>query len=222
LQKSRFPQPIQKTLVEAGTTKTVYRLDVPKGSTAFIWLAANNPMPPGSQAEWVVDGEPVEIPDLKIKCPITRQIASFEKPLKINPPIVAKKQVLWTVTSPVDYEYAVGLDGEIYIVTSPAQAIAHALTDALKATEKPSTTLKPLKINVTDKIFEVKPTTPWKGFSLINDGPNPVYIMVNEQIAEPEAPLNSGDNLDQDIETKVLYLLCDKGETASVRVYANR
>lgn len=222
LQKSRFPHPIQKALVEAGRTKIVYRLDVPKDSTAFIWLVANNPMPPGSQAEWIVDNELVDLPDLKIKQPITQQLASFEKPLRINPPIIAKKQVLWTATSPTPYTCVVGLDGEIYIASSTEQVIARALTEALKAAEKPSTILKPLKINVTDEVFEVKPTTPWKGFSIINDGPNPVYVMVNEQIAEPEAPLNIGDNLDQDILTNVLYLVCDKGETASVRVYGNR
>jgi len=133
LERSRFPQPIQKLLVEAGATKPVYRLDVPKGSVAFIWLVANNPMPVGASAEWIVDDELVELPDLKIKTPITRQLAPFEKPLKINPPIVAKKHVLWMVQSPVNYEYVVGLDGEIYTALLPEQVVARALTESLEA-----------------------------------------------------------------------------------------
>jgi len=120
-------------VVEAGSTKTVYRLDVPKGSVAFIWIVANNPMPAGSHAEWIVDGELVELPDLKIGTPITRQIAPLEKPLKINPPILAKKQVLWIVFSPVNYEYVVGLNGEIYTPFFSEHALARALTESLEA-----------------------------------------------------------------------------------------
>lgn len=120
-------------LVEAGATKPVYRLDVPQDSVAFIWIVANNPMPAGSHAEWIVDGERVNLPDLKIQMPLARQIAPFEKPLQIKPPIIAKKQVLWTVYSPVDYEYIVGLDGEIYTFTPPEQVIARALTASLEA-----------------------------------------------------------------------------------------
>jgi len=85
-------------------------------------------MPTGSHAEWIVDNELVELPDLKIQTPITSQIAPFEKPLRINPPIVAKKQVLWTVYSPVDYEYVVGLNGEIY-----TPVLAMAITESLEA-----------------------------------------------------------------------------------------
>jgi len=143
LEKSRFPQPIQKLMVEAGATKPVYRLDVPKGSVAFIGLVANNPMPAGSHAEWIVDDQLVDLPDLKIRMPITSQVAPFEKPLQIKPPIVAKKQVLWMVFSSVAYEYKVGLDGEIYTFMPPEAVIAHALTESLEAMS-----FKPKKLTV--------------------------------------------------------------------------
>lgn len=210
-------------LVEAGATKPVYRLDVPEGSVAFIWIVANNPMPAGSHAEWIVDDERVNLPDLKIQMPLARQIAPFEKPLQIKPPIIAKKQVLWIVYSPIDYEYIVGLDGEIYTYTPPEQVIAHAMAEALKAVgEKPATILEPLTINVTDKVLEVKSTEPWLGFSLFNDGPSPVYIMVNEEKADRQAPLNQHEKLDINILTRVLYLVCDKGQTTTVRIYPSR
>lgn len=88
---------------------------------------------------------------------------------------------------------------------------------------------KPLTIPVTDSITELSPlnisTMPWMAFTLYNDGPSPVFMMVNEEFIQDVTPLNSGENLTVDMKKRQIekiFLHCASGLTTSVRVFALR
>jgi len=89
--------------------------------------------------------------------------------------------------------------------------------------------VEPIELTVTDKISKITKnkyaTMPWISFDLFNDGPNPVYVVVNRNFVTRRAPLNSGESLTVDMKAPIIekiYLFCDKGNTASVRIYAKR
>jgi hypothetical protein len=76
---------------------------------------------------------------------------------------------------------------------------------------------------LTDLSRETIPSMPWMSFSLINDGPNSVNVVINDH-ATDKAPVKRGEVLDADLIAKgMVYrvmLYCERGETANVRVYA--
>ena len=63
----------------------------------------------------------------------------------------------------------------------------------------------------------------WTSCSLVNDGPGGVYVAVNEW-EQPTAPIPIGESIDIDLKQryaiKKIYLVCDAGETSTVRLYA--
>jgi hypothetical protein len=81
--------------------------------------------------------------------------------------------------------------------------------------------------NITDDITDLRhgtvPSMPWMSFSLINDGPNSVNVVINEKTME-KAPVRKGEILDADFLAKDkierIWIYCEKGQTASVRIYA--
>lgn len=65
------------------------------------------------------------------------------------------------------------------------------------------------------------PNTPWATAFCLNDGPNSVYITIND--VYPTTPIRiaegaSFDYIKADRRVEVLYYWCDPGNTASVRV----
>ena len=76
---------------------------------------------------------------------------------------------------------------------------------------------------LTDLSRETIPSMPWMSFSLINDGPNSVNVVINDR-ATDKAPVKRGEVLNADLLAKgMVYrvlLYCERGETANVRVYA--
>lgn len=79
---------------------------------------------------------------------------------------------------------------------------------------------------VTDELFDLRsettPSMPWMTFSLINDGPNSVNVIINNKTTA-KAPVKRGEVLDVDMEARDkihrVMLYCEKGETANVRIY---
>jgi len=63
----------------------------------------------------------------------------------------------------------------------------------------------------------------WTSCSLVNDGPDGVYVAVNEW-EQPLAPIPIGESIDIDLKQryaiKKIYLVCAAGETSTVRLYA--
>lgn len=88
---------------------------------------------------------------------------------------------------------------------------------------------KPLTISVTDSITELSsknvPTMPWMVFTIYNDGPDPVFIMVNEEFVQDVTPLNFGENVTVDMKKRQIekiFLHCASGLITSVRIFALR
>ncbi len=88
---------------------------------------------------------------------------------------------------------------------------------------------KPLTISVTDSITELSPlnvpTMPWMTFTIYNDGPNPVFIMVNEEFIQEVTPLNSGENITVNMKKRQIakiFLHCAPGLTTSIRIFSLR
>uniref|UniRef100_A0A6M3LSR7 Uncharacterized protein n=1 Tax=viral metagenome TaxID=1070528 RepID=A0A6M3LSR7_9ZZZZ len=88
---------------------------------------------------------------------------------------------------------------------------------------------KPLTIPVTDSITELSPlnvsTMPWMAFTIYNDGPDPVFMMVNEEFIQDVTPLNVGENVTVDMKKRQIvkiFLHCALGLTTSVRIFALR
>lgn len=81
-------------------------------------------------------------------------------------------------------------------------------------------------ITVTGELSDLRsetiPSMPWMAFSLINDGPNSVNVVVNDKSTD-KAPVKKGEVLDVDMEAKDkiyrVMLYCEKGETANIRIY---
>lgn len=80
---------------------------------------------------------------------------------------------------------------------------------------------------VTGEIIDLRPgnikSMPWMSFSMLNDGPNAVNVVINERTTA-KAPIKKGELLDADLLAKDMiyrvWLYCEKGETANVRIYA--
>jgi len=98
----------------------------------------------------------------------------------------------------------------------------------------PEGKIHPIKVEVGDKLVPVSTVKPWISADIRNDGPDPVYVMVNEVIPPhmfpPRPPvripaLESAEMLSVDMKEpliEVIYLICEKGKKATVRIFAKR
>ena len=78
------------------------------------------------------------------------------------------------------------------------------------------------------------PTMPWSAFTLCNDGPNSIYVFVNDKLNIREqpsinsqssnvSPVRKGETIKFNMRKsgiRRIYLQCASGETASVRLYS--
>ena len=69
-------------------------------------------------------------------------------------------------------------------------------------------------------LIDRHPNTPWATATFFNDGPDPVYIALNNALNW--TPINSGETLVPDFtkadeRISLIYYKCDAGKTASVR-----
>jgi len=66
---------------------------------------------------------------------------------------------------------------------------------------------------------------PWSSMDLTNNGPNPVYLSINNHDSM-ESPLPSGQTINIDFKQKQtirrLFFRCNTGETANIRLYIVR
>lgn len=74
--------------------------------------------------------------------------------------------------------------------------------------------------------YTIEARKPFFSFTLINDGPDPVYYFVNKRLpAQVETPVLMGEHSDVDFRKGVVWkiiLYCPPGDTASVRIKALR
>ncbi len=82
---------------------------------------------------------------------------------------------------------------------------------------------KSVTADITDLISDNTPSMPWMSFSLINDGPNGVNVVINERTME-KAPVKKNETFKADFLARGMiqrvWLYCEKGESANVRIYA--
>jgi len=107
---------------------------------------------------------------------------------------------------------------------SPLELIL--LEEKLKK-EIPEGIVDSIKVEVRDVWIDVRGIRPWISGFIFNDGPDPVYISINRKIPKEkiEAPLYAGESFDFDMKVpkvNVIYLVCDKGERATVRMWLKR
>ena len=77
-------------------------------------------------------------------------------------------------------------------------------------------------VTVTDELKEIKVDFPAQSFSLINDGPDTVYVWVNT-MERPKVTVKSGTKFEPNYEThkiNYIYLQCASGESTGVRIVA--
>lgn len=89
---------------------------------------------------------------------------------------------------------------------------------------------------VTDDVIELTedklPSLPWMAMTVFNDGGSPVHVYINEYGMESVYYLNQnptdpalgvGDTFQMDLRApkiKKVFLVCDRGKTTSVRIFA--
>lgn len=83
----------------------------------------------------------------------------------------------------------------------------------------------PLNLAVTGAIQELRCSPVWYNCTILNDGPNSVYVDVNrDQNARLlTTPIHAGEHLDVNYEKMkitMLFLCCLAGQTANVRIFA--
>ncbi len=94
-------------------------------------------------------------------------------------------------------------------------------------TQQPVGEVTDMREAVTDQVKmlydEAEHGLNWTSCSLVNDGPGGIYVAVNVW-EQPAAPIPIGESIDIDLKRrgaiKKIYLVCDTGETSTVRLYA--
>ena len=102
-----------------------------------------------------------------------------------------------------------------------------ALLDMIKsllAMQVSEGVVEPRTVSVDEKGIDVSGTAPWLTATIFNDGPDSVYVSVNDG---EQGELKAGESLRIDFEKskrkiEVIHLICSKGKTASVRIFAKR
>jgi hypothetical protein len=86
--------------------------------------------------------------------------------------------------------------------------------------------LESFKLAVTDAVTDLSSQAkymPWVSFSFYNDGPDPIYFSVNEDVADMDTPVYKGEDVSVDMEKRKinkLLFVCDTGKSASIRLYS--
>lgn len=88
---------------------------------------------------------------------------------------------------------------------------------------------EPMTVAVTERVTVLDksntPTLPWISFVIFNDGPDPVYIKINEKETQTHTPLNVGDQLTVTMgkdNIEIITLTCAASNNASVRIFARK
>jgi len=93
--------------------------------------------------------------------------------------------------------------------------------------EKPEGVVEPIEpVSVTDSARRVvAPVKPWFSVSIVNDGPNDVYAIVNTEKSFDWHRIPVGETYKVDMKRPIIkdiLLKCEPGEKASVRVVGSR
>ncbi len=90
----------------------------------------------------------------------------------------------------------------------------HAFTTASEAEQ--------VKVDVTDTETELTFTVPVKTFLLINEGANTAFFAFATGVDTDNFPVYKKQPIGADMELTTIYLICDTGETATVKAIGLR
>lgn len=225
---SKSFQPIQRKLVNANSDAIIFHGDMPMGATGFLGVLSSNDYD-GVIWSWYIDDECIEDN-------VQHALGDMQKPEILKPPYVIKKYIEVkaknTLQIPIILE--VYCDGVCYtqeqtvmpmIPVTPTMVLQE-IRDEIKS-KNPEGEVTDELINVTSAVQDVYDEAQhglqWTVCDVVNRGPNNVYVAVNEW-KQPVAPLLPGEAQNIDLgkraAIKRIYLKCDAGETAQVRLHA--
>ena len=226
---SQIFQTMQQRHVAGSCEEMVFIGELPNGYIGFLNSIASSAHP-NVLWTWYIDDEKIES--------IPSAIGDIRQPVLFNPPYLVKKKV--EVRCRNNNEESLTMDvfcnGECYPLPEPLalQPIRQNQTNELLTDIKTELqSVKPVGevtdeyITVTDTVYELYDIPNhglhWTTCSIMNRGPNDVYVAVNEW-KRPDAPLLVGESMSIDLSKrgsiKRIYFVCDSGERAVVRVHA--
>jgi hypothetical protein len=218
----------QTKLVDGNSENRVFYGEMPPGATGFLGVLSSNDYE-GIIWSWYIDDECVEEN-------IQHALGDMQKPQILNPPYVIKRYIEIkaknTLDIPVLLEvYCDGICytqemGQTLIPVPTPTMVLQEIRDEIQS-KNPVGEVTDELINVTSVVQDVYDEAlhglQWTVCDVVNRGPNNVYIAVNEW-KQPVAPLAPGEAQNIDLgkrgSIKRLYLKCDPGETAQVRLHA--
>ena len=214
----------------ANSEAVVFYGKIPEGAVGFLNVLASNDYE-GIIWSWYIDGECVEDN-------IQHALGDLTKPVVFKPPYVVNKYIEVkaknTLSFPVDLK--VFCDGVCYsnavsavvkpIIPPTPTVVLQEIRDELK-NDDPVGEVTDELVNVTEAVKMVYDDAQhglnWAVCDVVNRGPNNVYVVVN-QWKQPTAPLLPGESQNIDLgkraSIKKIYLKCDAGENAQVRLHA--
>jgi hypothetical protein len=223
-------QTVQMKTINANAEDRVFYGEIPNGCTGFLSILASNDFE-GILWSWYIDGECIEEN-------IQRPLGNLIQPTVFKPPYVVNKYIEVRAKNTLQLPAAleaycdgiycnVSVPIEVKPVIPPAPTVVlQEIREELKS-DNPVGEVTDELIDVTDAVKDVYDEAQhglqWTVCDLINRGPNNVYVVVN-QWKQPVAPLLPGESQNIDLgkrgSIKRIYLKCDAGETAQVRLHA--
>jgi hypothetical protein len=217
----------QSKVVEPNATETIFYGEIPAGSTGFLGVLASNDYE-GVLWSWYIDDECVEEN-------IDHELGNMKDIEILQPPYVVTKHIEVkaknTLQIPVTLEvYCNGVcyqpDAAVLVPMPTPTMVLQEIRDEMRS-KNPEGEVTDRLVNVTSTVQDVYDEALqglfWTTCSAINSGPNNVYIAVNDWV-QPEAPLPPGESMNIDFgkrgSIKKIWLKCDNGETAQVRLHA--
>ena len=226
---SQVFQTIQQSNVAGKSLGRVFYGAVPPKYVGFLYMLGSSDNPNVTWF-WYIDGEKVEESQ--------RSLGNMNQPTVFNPPFVIKKSVEIKVFNNNDETvlFEVFCGGDCYPLPDPIalQPLLHDESNALLKdiktelqSTKPKGEVTDELVDVTSAVYDLYIEGPdglaWTTCSIVNQGPNDVYVAVNVW-KQPDAPLPTGESMNIDLGVrgaiKRIYMVCNAGETATVRLHA--
>jgi hypothetical protein len=220
----------QNKIVDGNSEARIFYGEIPEGATGFLGVLASNDFE-GVIWSWYIDDECVDDN-------IQHALGDMQKPEILNPPYVIKKYIEVKAKNilqmPLLLEvYCDGIcytqekqAGQPLIPLATPIMVLQEIRDEMKS-KNPVGEVTDELINVTSVVQDVYDEAmhglQWTVCDVVNRGPDNVYVAVNEW-KQPVAPLAPGEAQNIDLgkraSIKKIYLKCDAGETAQVRLHA--
>lgn len=235
---------LQTKTVQPGEESIVFFGQIPKGNVGFLYNIASN-YSDGVTWSWFIDDEPIESDVMEPLGDMNSPMV-FEPPyvVKMSVRVVAKNESEYVV------DLSVFCDGKYFLIPDKVQPSTLFRPLMLQPLEVQTQEEKSVRMLLSDIKEEIQNQVPagvsddkylavtdvicmytgsddgplnYTSCSVVNTGPNNVYVSVNEW-NNPEAPITPGESQNFDFSRrgaiKKIFLICNAGETANVKIHA--